>query len=98
LPTFAYTYKALSIKDKIQPEGKGLKRSITVSGEGKEKAMIRIAQGSSITPLGKGLYSIGKQAYFVQLAAGQYPKIEGFLGQQVLLLPAGETIEYQLIW
>ncbi len=98
LPTFAYTYKALSIKDKIQPEGKGLKRSITVSGEGKEKTMIRIAQASSIMPLGKGLYSIGKQAYFVQLAAGQYPKIEGFLGQQVLLLPAGETIEYQLIW
>jgi len=98
LPTFAYTYKALSIKDRIQPEGKGLKRSITVSGEGKEKTMIRIAQGSSITPLGKGLYSIGNQAYFVQLAAGQYPKIEGFLGQQVLLLPAGETIEYQLIW
>jgi hypothetical protein len=98
LPTFAYTYKALSIKDRIQPEGKGLKRSITVSGEGKEKTMIRIAQGSSITPLGKGLYIIGNQAYFVQLAAGQYPKIEGFLGQQVLLLPAGETIEYQLIW
>ena len=98
LPTFAYTYKALSIKDKIQPEGKGLKRSITVTGEGKEKTMIRIAQGSSITPLGKGLYSIGNQAYFVQLATGQYPKIEGFLGQQVLLLPAGETIEYQLIW
>jgi hypothetical protein len=98
LPTFAYTYKALSIKDRIQPEGKGLKRSITVSGEGKEKTMIRIAQGSSITPLGKGLYSIGNQAYFVQLAAGQYPKIEGFLGQQVLLLPASETIEYQLIW
>lgn len=98
LPTFAYTYKALSIKDRIQPEGKGLKRSITVSGEGKEKTMIRIAQGSSITPLGKGLYSIGNQAYFVQLATGQYPKIEGFLGQQVLLLPAGETIEYQLIW
>jgi hypothetical protein len=44
------------------------------------------------------LYSIGNQAYFVQLATGQYPKIEGFLGQQVLLLPAGETIEYQLIW
>jgi hypothetical protein len=98
LPTFAYTYKALSIKDRIQPEGKGLKRSITVSGEGKEKAMIRIAQGSSITPLGKGLYSIGNQSYFVQLAPGLYPKIEGYLGQQVLLLPAGETIEYQLIW
>jgi len=98
LPTFAYTYKALSIKDRIQPEGKGLKRSITVSGEGKEKAMIRIAQGSSITPLGKGLYSISNQSYFVQLAPGLYPKIEGYLGQQVLLLPAGETIEYQLIW
>ena len=98
LPTFSYTYKTLSIKDKIQPEGKGLKRSITVSGEGKEKTMIRIAQGSSITPLGKGLYSIGNQAYFVQIAAGLIPKIEGYLGQQVLLLPAGEPIQYQLIW
>lgn len=98
LPTFSYTYKTLSIKDKIQPEGKGLKRSIIVSGEGKEKTMIRIAQGSSITPLGKGLYSIGKQAYFVQIAEGLYPKIEGYLGQQVLLLPASETIQYQLIW
>jgi hypothetical protein len=98
LPTFSYTYKTLSIKDKIQPEGKGLKRSITVSGEGKEKTMIRIAQGSSITPLGKGLYSIGNQAYFVQIAPGLYPKIEGYLGQQVLLLPAGEAIQYQLIW
>jgi len=98
LPTFAYAYKALSIKDRIQPEGKGLKRSITVSGDGKEKTMIRVAQGSSITPLGKGLYSIGNQAYFVQLAPGLYPKIENYLGQQVLLLPAGETIQYQLIW
>ena len=98
LPTFSYTYKTLSIKDKIQPEGKGLKRSIIVTGEGKEKTMIRIAQGSSITPLGKGLYSIGNQAYFVQIAEGLVPKIEGYLGQQVLLLPAGETIQYQLIW
>jgi len=98
IPTFSYSYKTLTIKDQIQPEGKGLKRSITVSGEGKEKTMIRIAQGSSITPLGKGLYSIGKQAYFVQIPAGLYPKIETYLGQQVLLLPAGETIQYQLIW
>lgn len=98
LPTFSYTYKTLSIKDKIQPEGKGLKRSISVTGEGKEKTMIRIAQGSSITPLGNGLYSIGNQAYFVQIAAGLFPKLEGYLGQQVLLLPAGETIQYQLIW
>jgi hypothetical protein len=98
VPTFSYTYKTLSIKDKIQPEGKGLKRSITVSGEGKEKTMIRIAQGSSITPLGKGLYSISNQAYFVQIPADLFPKIENFLGQQVLLLPAAEAIQYQLIW
>lgn len=98
IPTFSYTYKTFSIKDKIQPEGKGLKRSIIVSGEGKEKTMIRIAQGSSITPLGKGLYSIGNQAYFVQVSADLFPKIESYLGQQVLLLPGGEAIQYQLIW
>lgn len=100
LPIFSYAYKELMVKDQVQPadNGRGLKRSITITGEGKEKAMVRIAQANEITPLGNGLYSIGNQAYFVQLAADIYPKIETYLGQKVLLLPGSEPVQYQLIW
>lgn len=99
-PVFSYAYKKCSIQDQIVPaEGnRGLKRTITVGGEGKEKIMLRIAQASLITPIGGGLYSIGDREYYIQLAPGIFPRIETYMGQQVLLLPATETVQYQLIW
>jgi hypothetical protein len=60
--------------------------------------MIRIAHAKSITPIGNGLYSMGDQAYFVQLAPGAFPKIENYQGGQVLLMSANDPIQYQLIW
>ncbi len=99
-PTFNYQYKKLTIQDQITPNetGRGLMRTINVSGEGKEKTWIRIAQGSNITPLGNGVYVIGDQQYFVQLAPGVFPNIESYLDQRVLILPAKDKIQYQLIW
>ncbi len=100
LPVFSYAYRQLKVRDQVQPaeNGKGLKRSISITGEGKEKTMVRIAQANEITPLGKGLYSIGNQAYFVQIAPELYPRIETYLGQKLLVLPGSETVQYQLIW
>lgn len=99
-PTFHYGYKKLSIEDQITPNesGKGLTRTINVTGEGKEKTFVRIAQGSSITPLGNGIYAVGDQQYFIQLAPGVFPNIETFLDQRVLILSAKEKIQFQLIW
>jgi hypothetical protein len=99
-PTFNYAYKTMQVQDKITPNEKlkGLNRVITVNGEGKEKLMIRIAQGNAITPLGSGLYGINNQAYFIQIAPGIVPKIESYNNQLVLLLPAAEAIQYQIIW
>ncbi|MEY2648448.1 MAG: hypothetical protein RL282_1161 [Bacteroidota bacterium] len=99
-PQFQYAYKNWMLQDQIVPgdNSRGLKRSITVTGEGKDKTMIRIAQAKSITPLGNGLYSMGDQEYFVQLTPGLFPKIENYQGGQVLLMSANEPIQYQLIW
>ncbi|MEY4627756.1 MAG: hypothetical protein RLZZ595_82 [Bacteroidota bacterium] len=100
-PIFNYAYKQLEIKDHIvvtDAAGRGLKRTIVVSGTGKEKQMIRIAQGQSITPIGNGLYGINNQTYFVQLPTGVFPKIETYNNEQVLLLNGSEPIQYQLIW
>jgi hypothetical protein len=99
-PQFQYAYKKWMLQDQIVPgdNSRGLKRSITVTGEGKDKTMIRIAQAKSISPLGNGLYSMGDQEYFVQLTPGLFPKIENYQGGQVLLMSASEPIQYQLIW
>lgn len=99
-PVFSYAYKNFKIEDKIIPteKGKGLNRTIDVQGEGKDKLMIRIAQGKSIKLLGNGLYSIDDQTYYVQTTAGEIPTIESHNGQQVLITPAKQKLSYQLIW
>ena len=100
LPIFNYQYKTLKIQDQITPadKGRGLTRTISISGEGKEKQMIRIAQGSQITPLGGGLYAVGDQSYYIQVSPAAFPKIENFNGEQVMLLPAADQVQYSLIW
>ncbi len=99
-PTFKYNYKNLKIEDQITPNenGRGLSRTIQVEGDGKEKTLIRIAQGSNITPLGNGVYAIDDQKYFIQVGTSVLPNIETYLGQRVLILSAKEKIQYQLIW
>ncbi|MEY3432955.1 MAG: hypothetical protein RL131_891 [Bacteroidota bacterium] len=100
-PVFNYSYKQLQITDQTTPSdntGRGLKRTLTISGEGKEKQMFRLAQGKSITPIGNGLYGINNQSYFIQLPAGSFPKIETYNNEQVLLLNGAEPIQYQIIW
>lgn len=99
-PTFKYQFKKLSIEDQMVPNetGRGLSRTISVVGEGKDKTWIRIAQGSNITPLGNGIYAVDDEKYFIQVGSSVFPNIETYLGQRVLILPAKEKIQYQLIW
>jgi hypothetical protein len=59
---------------------------------------MRVAQASSITPLGNGLYVIGQQAYYIELPKEVQPTIETYNGQKVLFVPVKDSLEYQLIW
>ena len=100
LPVYSYAYKEMFIKDMISPfeQGRGLKRTISVTGKGIEDVMIRIAQAKTITPVGKGLYAIDNQSYYIQVSPSIFPIIETYNNQQVLLLPASNEITYQIIW
>jgi hypothetical protein len=100
LPIFTYAYKEMFIKDMISPfeQGRGFNRTISLTGKGIEDAMIRIAQAKTITLVGKGLYAIDNQSYYVQVSPALFPKIETYNNQQVLLLPASKEITYQIIW
>jgi hypothetical protein len=100
LPVYSYAYKEMFIKDMISPfeQGRGLNRTISLTGKGIEDAMIRIAQAKTIALVGKGLYAIDNQSYYIQVSPALFPKIETYNNQQVLLLPASKEITYQIIW
>jgi hypothetical protein len=99
-PTFKYEYKAFKLVDQILPNDNatGFNRKIEVTGAGKEKLMIRIAQGKNITPVGQGLYAIDNSTYYIQVPLGTFPKMDTYNNNIVLLMPASETIQYQLLW
>ncbi len=100
LPVFKYAFKEMIIKDLISPfqQGRGLNRTISVTGNGIDELMIRIAQAKTITPVGKGLYAIDNQSYYIQVSPAVFPEIETYNNQQVLLLPASNEVTYQIIW
>jgi hypothetical protein len=99
LPTFNYAYHQLKITDRIQAleNGNGLKRSINIDGD-KQNIIIRIAQASSIKSIGNGLFIAGDHQYFISIDPSMNAKVENYLGQQVLLVPASASIAYTIIW
>jgi hypothetical protein len=89
----------LKITDRIQAleNGNGLKRSINIDGD-KQNIIIRIAQASSIKSIGNGLFIAGDHQYFISIDPSMNAKVENYLGQQVLLVPASASIAYTIIW
>ena len=100
MPTFKYEYQNLKLQDEIQPmeNRNGLSRTITIEGSQLENTKIRIAQGATIKQINNGVYVVGDQAYFISMNASLSPTIENYLGQQVLVIPAKEKIQYNIIW
>jgi hypothetical protein len=89
----------LKITDKISAleNGNGLKRTINIDGN-KQNTSIRIAQGSSIKPMGNGLFVAGDHQYFITIDPSMNAKVENYLGQQVLVVPASASITYTIVW
>jgi hypothetical protein len=99
LPTFKYEYKQQKITDHISvlENRNGLTRTITISGA-TQNSFIRIAQNPSIKLIGNGLYVVGDHRYFISVDPSIRTSIENYLGQQVLLVPASNKINYSIIW
>jgi hypothetical protein len=48
--------------------------------------------------MGNGLYVVGNNQYFISIDLSMNAKVENYLGQQVLLVPASASIAYTIIW
>jgi hypothetical protein len=90
-PVFEYQYKEIVFKDSFlpTPDGKGIIRTITVTGKPtSSKLMLRLGEGSQVTSISDGLYAIDDQRYFIAFAPGGKNK--------PLITPAGN--DKALLW
>lgn len=103
-PVFEYEMKGNAVTDLITPweKGRGLSRTITLkNGSIPETAVFRIAEGKTITDLGKGLFAVNGQEYYLKILSsdGQGSMIQSHSDGQVLLAPAKSgSLQYIYIW
>jgi hypothetical protein len=82
----------------VLEEGQGIRRVLSIEGS-KDKMYLRLAEAELIEDLGKGLYAVGDRSYYVQLNGNTgAASIRKVSGKQELLLPAGDKIEYTLLF
>lgn len=101
LPTFRYQVYGGQVEDAIRPlpQGTGFSRTIACSGA-PAGTYIRLAAASLITDQGKGVYVIGDNAWYLTLeeTSGARPIIRDGQGGRELLIPAGSTVRYSIIF
>ncbi|WP_234734065.1 hypothetical protein [Tellurirhabdus bombi] len=104
-PTTQYQLYGLQVTDDLRPDAnnQALNRTITINGSAKGAVYCRLAAGSQIEEVGKGVYAIGDHRYFVRIDPKLKPLVRSQAGQQELLLPVNlknstASINYALIW
>jgi len=104
-PTTQYRYRDLDISDRIAPEadGRSLDRTLTVSGPATEVLYARLAAGSSIEEIGKGLYAVDDRRYYVRLDGKVKPMLRTVGASKELVVPVNPkgnsvTVRYVLSW
>jgi hypothetical protein len=99
VPTFKYLIYGTAVSDasKVLPEGKGIRREISlqspISG-----AFIRLAAGKKIEALTKDLYVIDESYYIsVEDAGNEKPAIRNTGNTQELIVPIKQKLTYSII-
>ena len=91
-PTFTYTLAGATIKDAIRPdltnaEGNALVRTLSLTGSPTGTVYCRIAAGSAVEEVGRGLYAINDRSYFIKLDPKAKTQVRQSNGKQELVLP-----------
>ena len=97
-PAVKYTYSNAELTDAILPAANGLTRTLTVNGAVSVPLYMKLATGSRISQIEKGLYEINDQQYFVRTDPKLNAIVRSQNNQQELLLPIGNGVQYTLVW
>lgn len=113
LPTLEYNLSGLTVTDAIKPgaEGSGpdgsgnyaLVRTLTLNGSPTSTPYCRLAAGSTIEEVGKGLYAVNDRSYYIRLDPKAKVKMRQSNGKQELLMPidlknGAGTVQYSIVF
>lgn len=103
-PVYHYQYNDIAFDDLLLPnsDGMGIKRTITFNTAQTDPVYFRVAKGRSIEKVGKGIYAIDDQSYYVKLdkSSKAKPEIKELNGKKELLVQgsSSNTLSYTIIW
>ncbi len=87
VPTIEYDLAGTAVTDVIRAEGNALVRTLTLTGSPDGTPYCRLAAGSVVNEVGKGLYAINDRSYFIRFDPKAKVKLRQSNGKQELLLP-----------
>ncbi|GAB3941987.1 hypothetical protein GCM10028805_06020 [Spirosoma harenae] len=102
-PTIEYTLAGTTINDAIRPEGTALSRTLTLVGSPDGTAYCRLAAGTSVEEVGKGLYAVNDRSYFIRFDPKAKAKVRQSNGKQELILPVdlkngSGSVQYSIVF
>ncbi|GAB4048194.1 PA14 domain-containing protein [Spirosoma litoris] len=87
VPMLTYTLAGATVTDATRAEGNALVRTLTLAGSPTGAPYCRVASGSVIEEVSKGLYAVNDRSYYIQIDPKAKVKMRQSNGKQELLLP-----------
>ncbi len=102
-PTIEYGMGGATVTDIVRPEGDALVRTLSVNGSPSGAPYCRVAAGTSVEEIGKGLYAVNDRSYYVRVDPKAKVKMRQSAGKQELLLPVAMkdgkgTVQYSIVF
>ena len=100
-PAFRYLCYGSLVSDftKAMENGRGISRVISVANPTKD-LYFRLAEAASIEEISNGMYLIDDKSYYLRLdnAGGSKPILRDLNGRKELIIPAGTSLSYSILF
>jgi hypothetical protein len=102
-PTIDYELGGLTITDAVRAEADGLSRTLRLTGSADGTPYCRVAAGSSLEEISKGLYAVNDRSYYIRIDPKASVKMRQSNGKQELLLPVAMkngvgSVQYSIVF
>ncbi|QDK83010.1 hypothetical protein EXU85_32140 [Spirosoma sp. KCTC 42546] len=103
IPTLSYSLAGTTVTDATRAEGNALVRTLTLTGSPDGTPYCRVAAGTALEEVGKGLYAVNDRSYFVRFDPKAKVKLRQSNGKQELLLPVDTkngagSVQYSIVF
>ena len=103
IPTIEYSLAGSTVTDVIRPEGDALVRTLSITGSPDGTPYCRVAAGSSVEEVAKGLYAINDRSYYIRFDPKAKVKLRQSNGKQEVLLPVelkngAGAVQYSIVF